>query len=81
MKVIGINGSARKDGNTDLMIRTVFRDFFLNHEMFVCGSTYWNMCYGQLPGDVLKDEEGMANMRSLGHNMAFVLKAVYREAI
>ena len=32
--------------------------FFLNHEMFVCGSTYGNMCYGQLPGDVLKDEEG-----------------------
>ena len=26
MKVIGINGSARKDGNTDLMIRTVFRE-------------------------------------------------------
>ena len=65
MKVIGINGSARKDGNTDLMIRTVFRDFFLNHEMFVCGSTYWNM----------------ANMCNLGHNMAFLLKAVCREAI
>ena len=26
MKVIAINGSARKDGNTDLMIRTVFRE-------------------------------------------------------
>ena len=24
--------------------------FFLNHEMFVVGSTYWNMAYGQLPG-------------------------------
>ena len=28
--------------------------FFLNHEMFVVGSTYWNMVYGQLPGDVKK---------------------------
>ncbi len=55
--------------------------FFLNHEMFVCGSTYWNMGYGQLPGDVLKDEEGMANMRNLGQNMAFLLKAVGREEI
>lgn len=81
MKVIGINGSARKGGNTDLMIRTVFRDFFLNHEMFVCGSTYWNMGYGQLPGDVLNDAEAMANMCNLGHNMAFLLKAVCREAI
>ena len=55
--------------------------FFLNHEMFLCGSTYWNMCYGQLPGDVLKDEEGMACMCCPGHNMAFLLKAVYREAV
>ncbi len=55
--------------------------FFLNHEMFVCGSTYWNMGYGQLPRDVLKDEEGMANMRNLGQNMAFLLKAVGREEI
>lgn len=26
--------------------------FFLNHEMYVVGSTYWNMAYGQMPGDV-----------------------------
>ena len=50
--------------------------FFLNHEMFVAGSTYWNMVYGQLPGDVEKDEEGMNNMRNLGKNMAFLLKAL-----
>lgn len=53
--------------------------FFLNHEMFVAGSTYWNMAYGQLPGDVRKDEEGLANMRNLGQNMAFLLKAVKKE--
>ena len=50
--------------------------FFLNHEMFVAGSTYWNMAYGQLPGDVEKDEEGMNNMRNLGQNLAFLLQAV-----
>lgn len=48
--------------------------FFLNHEMFVVGSTYWNMVYGQMPGDVLKDEEGMANMKNLGENMVYLLK-------
>ena len=42
--------------------------------MFVAGSTYWNMAYGQLPGDVTKDEEGISNMRNLGQNMAFLLK-------
>ena len=50
--------------------------FFLNHEMLVVGSVYWNMAYGQLPGDVMNDEEGMNNMRNLGRNMAFLLKAV-----
>lgn len=50
--------------------------FFLNHEMFVAGSIYWNMAYGQMLGDVLQDEEGMNNMRNLGQNMAYLLKAV-----
>lgn len=50
--------------------------FFLNHEMIVVGSTYWNMAYGQMSGDVLKDEEGINNMRNLGKNMAFLLKRI-----
>ncbi len=50
--------------------------FFLNHEMFVAGSTYWNMVYGQLPGDVEKDAEGFSNMVNLGKNMAYLLKAL-----
>ena len=37
-------------------------------------STYWNMVYGKDVGDVLKDEEGMANMRNIGQNMAWFLK-------
>lgn len=50
--------------------------FFLNHEMFVAGSVYWNMGYGQMSGDVLKDEEGIANMHNLGQNMAYLLEAL-----
>ena len=50
--------------------------FFLNHEMFVVGSTYWNMAYGQLPGDVKKDFEGLSNMENLGQNIAYLLKAL-----
>ena len=53
--------------------------FFLNHEMIVVGSTYWNMGYGQMPGDVCNDKEGLANMKNLGQNMAFVLKALQGE--
>ncbi|WP_303238256.1 flavodoxin family protein [uncultured Bilophila sp.] len=48
--------------------------FFLNKEVIVAGSTYWNMVYGRDVGDVLADAEGIANMRNLGQNMAYVLK-------
>ena len=51
--------------------------FFLNHEMIVVGSTYWNLAYGQLPGDVERDAEGLANMENLGRNMAWLLKALH----
>ena len=37
------------------------------------GSTYWNMVYGREIGDVMNDEEGMANMRNLGQNMAWLI--------
>ena len=50
--------------------------FFLTNEMFVVGSTYWNMAYGRLPGEVESDGEGMANMENLGCNMAALLKAL-----
>lgn len=51
--------------------------FFLNHEMIVVGSTYWNMAYGQLPRDVEKDAEGLSNMENLGKNMAWLLKTLH----
>lgn len=50
--------------------------FFHITEAFYTGATYWNMAYGIAPGDVLRDEEGMANMKTLGENMAWFLKNV-----
>lgn len=50
--------------------------FFLNHEMFIVGSTYWNMAYGQMLGDVLKDEEAFLNMDNLAENMSWLLKKI-----
>ena len=47
--------------------------FFLNKEMIVVGSTYWNMVYGREIGDVFKDDEGLANMRNLGQNLASIM--------
>lgn len=49
--------------------------FFLLQDMFAVGSTYWPIAYGQMPGDVEHDEEGLATALRLGENMLFVLKA------
>lgn len=43
------------------------------------GETPPNMGYGQMPGDVLKDEEGLATMRNLGKNMAYLLNAFHHQ--
>lgn len=50
--------------------------FFLNKEIFVVGSTYWNMVYGKDVGDIWADIEGINNMRNLGENMAWLLKHI-----
>jgi multimeric flavodoxin WrbA len=43
-------------------------------QMFIVGSTYWNMGYGREKGEVLNDNEGLNNMDDLGLSMAFLLK-------
>ena len=48
--------------------------FFFINQMIVPGSSYWNMGIGLAPGDVEKDEEGLSTMKTLGANMAWVLK-------
>ena len=42
--------------------------------MPVVSSQYWNMAYGHAPGQARMDEEGMQTMRTLGRNMAWMLK-------
>ena len=48
--------------------------FFLIAEMIVVGSSYWNVGIGRLPGEVKEDKEGIATFKTLGRNMAYVLK-------
>ncbi|MBP2629937.1 MAG: iron-sulfur flavoprotein [Firmicutes bacterium] len=50
--------------------------FLHSKEMFLVGSTYWNMVYGNESGEVEQDQEGMANMKNLGENMAWLLKKI-----
>ena len=48
--------------------------FFLIGQMIIVGSSYWNLGIGLAKGDVEKDEEGLQTMRTLGRNMAWLLK-------
>ena len=48
--------------------------FFAGQQMFVAGSSYWNMAQGREKGEVEKDQEGVQTMKDLGQNIAWLLK-------
>jgi multimeric flavodoxin WrbA len=52
-------------------------NLFLHYmQMVMPGSSYWSIGVGRDPGDVLKDEEGIATMKTLGENMAWLMKKI-----
>jgi multimeric flavodoxin WrbA len=52
-------------------------NLFLHYmQMVMPGSSYWSLGVGRDPGDVLKDEEGIATMKTLGENMAWLMKKI-----
>jgi multimeric flavodoxin WrbA len=50
--------------------------YFTIAQMPVVSSQYWNSVHGFKPDDVKKDLEGMQTMRTLGYNMAWLLKSI-----
>ena len=50
--------------------------FFFISEMIVPGSSYWNIGIGREIGEVEQDAEGMQTMKTLGQNMAWLLKKI-----
>ncbi|WP_165046203.1 MULTISPECIES: flavodoxin family protein [unclassified Adlercreutzia] len=44
------------------------------NNMIMVPSSYWNDCFGRLPGEAAQDEEGLSVMRGIGVNMAWLLK-------
>ena len=50
--------------------------YFTISGMPVVSSQYWNSVHGRLPGDAEQDGEGLQTMRTLGHNMAFLIKSI-----
>lgn len=50
--------------------------YFTISQMPVVSSQYWNIVFGHDRESARRDEEGMQTMRTLGHNMAWLLKCI-----
>ena len=74
MKVGAAVVSARRGGNTATF--DVLNKYFTISGMPVASSQYWNQVHGFTSEDVRKDEEGLQIMRTLGRNMAFLIKSI-----
>lgn len=50
--------------------------YFTISNMPIVSSQYWNQVHGNNPEEVKQDLEGMQTMRTLGNNMAWLLKTI-----
>ena len=50
--------------------------YFTISGMPVVSSQYWNSVHGMTPGEAEQDLEGLQTMRTLAHNMAFLIKSI-----
>ncbi len=50
--------------------------FFTISQMIIPGSSYWNMGIGLEKGDADRDAEGIETMKTLGQNMAWLIKKI-----
>lgn len=74
MKVGAAVVTCRRGGNTSTF--DVLNKYFTMTGMPVVSSQYWNMVYGGSAEEVLQDKEGLQTMRTLGKNMAFMMKSI-----
>jgi len=74
MKVGAAVVSARRGGCSSTF--DVINKYFTIAGMPIASSQYWNSVHGFTPDDVRKDEEGLQTMRTLGKNMAFLIKSI-----
>ena len=65
---IGAAVVAVRRGGATHAYDTINHMFQMSRMIIPC-STYWNMGFGLEKGDVLEDEEGLANMRHLGKSI------------
>ena len=64
--------SCRRGGAASAFDR--LNKYFAISQMPVVSSQYWNAVHGKTPAEVRKDAEGLQIMRTLGNQMAYLLK-------
>lgn len=74
MKVGAAVTSCRRGGNTATF--DMLNKYFSISSMPIATSQYWNMVHGANADEVKLDLEGLQTMRTLGHNMAFLMKSI-----
>ncbi|WP_195597081.1 flavodoxin family protein [Bacteroides cellulosilyticus] len=55
--------------------------YFTITNMPVVSSQYWNSVHGRRPGEAVQDLEGLQIMRTLGRNMAWLLKNIHQNGL
>ncbi|MBB5225120.1 flavodoxin family protein [Treponema ruminis] len=65
---------ARRAGTTACL--DVLNKYITYAQQPVITSRYWNMVHGSNGDDVMKDEEGIQIMHTIGRNMAWILKSI-----
>lgn len=65
---------ARRGGTSTTF--DVLNKYFTINQMPVVASTYWNNVFGAMPGEAAQDAEGLATMRNIGKNMAWLLRCI-----
>ena len=72
---LGTSVASCRRGGATATIDEVNKYFGISN-MPIVSSQYWNMVHGNTPEEVREDEEGMQTMRTLGNNMAWLLKSI-----
>jgi multimeric flavodoxin WrbA len=66
--------TCRRAGSTAALEQ--LNKYFSINRMPIVSSQYWNMVHGNTPEEVLRDIEGLQIMRTLGRNLAWLLRSI-----
>lgn len=67
---------ARRAGQNFTLAQLLF--WFMIMDMIVPGSSYWNIGFGRLQGEVAEDAEGVETVRHFAKNLAWLAEKLFR---